>query len=139
MSTCVTHRHFNLNWSKANLTVLPLEPVPPPRVYKRCHHPHPSPVTSKSVTPTSAALFPSPTFILPAAQGSPSPVDSASCRDPCQRCSLCSNSSPTIRDIIASHAGSRGDSKWLFWPWACFSMSRCWEDCPSNSTSSLPT
>lgn len=122
MSTCVTHRHFNLNWSKANLTVLPLEPLPPPRGYKRCHHPHPSSVTSKSVTPTSAALFPSSTFILPAAQGSPSPADSASCRNPCQRCSLCCNSSPTIRDIIVSRAGSRGDSKWLFWPWACFPL-----------------
>lgn len=98
--------------------------------FKGCCHPHPSPVTSKPLTPTSPALFPSPAFIPPATRGSPSPVDPASWRDGCQRCSLCHNSSPPISDFIMYHGGSCGDSKWLFWPWICFPLGQVLEGLP---------
>lgn len=107
--------------------------------FKRCHHPHPSPVTSKSLTPLrwlSFRLPPSPRpprrdhrallILRPAGtlvQGAPSALTPV----PPSGTSSCPTQGPVV--ILGGFSG----------PGLASLLSRCWKDCPSNSTSSLPT
>lgn len=107
--------------------------------FKRCRHPHPSPVTSKSLTPLRRLSFhlpPSPRpprrdhrallILRPAGtlvQGAPSALTPV----PPSGTSSCPTQGPVV--ILGGFSG----------PGLASLFSRCWKDCPSNSTSSLPT